>query len=65
MTGDGTTDVHQHLHDYIEHKRWFAGKGRGFRVTATRRLAVAAERSCVPCWLVRLGGRLSQAMPEA
>ena len=25
--------------------------------TATRRLAVAAERSRVPCWLVRLGGR--------
>jgi protein ImuA len=25
--------------------------------TATRRLAVAAERSQVPCWLVRLGGR--------
>ncbi|HEY1142479.1 MAG TPA: recA-like protein [Sphingomicrobium sp.] len=25
--------------------------------TATRRLAVAAERSGVPCWLVRLGGR--------
>jgi protein ImuA len=24
--------------------------------TATRRLAVAAERSRVPCWLVRLGG---------
>jgi protein ImuA len=24
--------------------------------TATRRLAVAAERSDVPCWLVRLGG---------
>jgi len=24
--------------------------------TATRRLAVAAERSHVPCWLVRLGG---------
>jgi protein ImuA len=25
--------------------------------TATRRLAVASERSGVPCWLVRLGGR--------
>jgi protein ImuA len=25
-------------------------------VTATRRLAVASERSNVPCWLVRLGG---------
>ncbi len=25
--------------------------------TATRRLAVAAERSGVPCWLARLGGR--------
>ena len=24
--------------------------------TATRRLAVAAERSGMPCWLVRLGG---------
>jgi protein ImuA len=24
--------------------------------TATRRLAVASERSSVPCWLVRLGG---------
>ena len=24
--------------------------------TATRRLAVAAERNAVPCWLVRLGG---------
>ena len=24
--------------------------------TATRRLAVAAERCLVPCWLVRLGG---------
>src|SRR5690606_5600921 len=24
--------------------------------TATRRLAVAAERSQVPCWLVRIGG---------
>jgi protein ImuA len=24
--------------------------------TATRRLAVASERSLVPCWLVRLGG---------
>ena len=27
--------------------------------TATRRLAVAAERSSVPCWLVRLGGTAS------
>jgi protein ImuA len=29
-------------------------KALGF--TATRRLAVASERSGVPCWLVRLGG---------
>jgi len=27
--------------------------------TATRRLAVAAERSHVPCWLVRLGGTVN------
>lgn len=27
--------------------------------TATRRLAVASERSGVPCWLVRLGGNAS------
>ena len=35
-----TGEIHQLLHDYMEHKRWFAGKGRGFRVTGTTRLAV-------------------------
>jgi protein ImuA len=33
---------------------WGGPKALDF--TATRRLAVAAERSQVPCWLVRLGG---------
>lgn len=32
------------------------GDPQAFDFTATRRLAVAAERSQVPCWLVRLGG---------
>src|SRR5207302_8156184 len=32
------------------------GDPRALDFTATRRLAVAAERSRVPCWLVRLGG---------
>jgi protein ImuA len=32
------------------------GDPRVLDFTATRRLAVAAERSGVPCWLVRLGG---------
>jgi protein ImuA len=32
------------------------GDPRALDFTATRRLAVAAERSCTPCWLVRLGG---------
>jgi protein ImuA len=32
------------------------GDPRALDFTATRRLAVAAERSQVPCWLVRLGG---------
>jgi protein ImuA len=32
------------------------GDPRILDFTATRRLAVAAERSSVPCWLVRLGG---------
>jgi protein ImuA len=32
------------------------GDPRMLDFTATRRLAVAAERSGVPCWLVRLGG---------
>ena len=32
------------------------GRSRSLDFTATRRLAVAAERSRVPCWLVRLGG---------
>jgi protein ImuA len=32
------------------------GNPRALDFTATRRLAVAAERSGVPCWLVRLGG---------
>jgi len=32
------------------------GDPRALDFTATRRLAVAAERSGVPCWLVRLGG---------
>jgi protein ImuA len=32
------------------------GDPRVLDFTATRRLAVAAERSAVPCWLVRLGG---------
>jgi protein ImuA len=32
------------------------GNPRPLDFTATRRLAVAAERSDVPCWLVRLGG---------
>jgi protein ImuA len=32
------------------------GDPRALDFTATRRLAVAAERSSVPCWLVRLGG---------
>jgi protein ImuA len=30
---------------------------RSLDFTATRRLAVASERSGVPCWLVRLGGQ--------
>jgi len=32
------------------------GDPRALDFTATRRLAVAAERSATPCWLVRLGG---------
>ena len=32
------------------------GDPQALNFTATRRLAVAAERSRVPCWLVRLGG---------
>jgi protein ImuA len=32
------------------------GDPRALDFTATRRLAVASERSHVPCWLVRLGG---------
>jgi len=32
------------------------GDPRALDFTATRRLAMAAERSGVPCWLVRLGG---------
>jgi protein ImuA len=32
------------------------GDPRALDFTATRRLAVAAERSGTPCWLVRLGG---------
>jgi len=32
------------------------GDPRALDFTATRRLAVACERSGVPCWLVRLGG---------
>lgn len=32
------------------------GDPRALDFTATRRLAVAAERSGIPCWLVRLGG---------
>ena len=32
------------------------GDPRALAFTATRRLAVASERSGVPCWLVRLGG---------
>ncbi len=32
------------------------GDPKALDFTATRRLAVAAERSRVPCWLVRLGG---------
>ena len=32
------------------------GDPRALDFTATRRLAVASERSGVPCWLVRLGG---------
>ncbi len=33
------------------------GDPRALDFTATRRLAVAAERSGVPCWLIRLGGQ--------
>ncbi len=33
------------------------GDPRALDFTATRRLAVASERSGIPCWLVRLGGR--------
>ena len=32
------------------------GDPQALDFTATRRLAVASERSGVPCWLVRLGG---------
>ena len=32
------------------------GDPRALDFTATRRLAVASERSGTPCWLVRLGG---------
>jgi protein ImuA len=32
------------------------GDPRALDFTATRRLAIACERSGVPCWLVRLGG---------
>jgi len=32
------------------------GDPKALDFTATRRLAVASERSCTPCWLVRLGG---------
>src|SRR5437764_9978628 len=32
------------------------GDPRALDFTATRRLAVASERSGTPCWLIRLGG---------
>ncbi|HWJ38967.1 MAG TPA: hypothetical protein VNR86_09445 [Sphingomicrobium sp.] len=35
------------------------GDPRALDFTATRRLAVASERSGTPCWLVRLGGNAS------
>lgn len=35
------------------------GDPKVFDFTATRRLAVASERSRVPCWLVRLGGTVN------
>ena len=35
------------------------GDPRALDFTATRRLAVAAEHSRVPCWLVRLGGTVN------
>ena len=42
------------------------GDPRALDFTATRRLAVAAERSGVPCWLMRLGGtRQSQRRADA
>jgi protein ImuA len=35
------------------------GDPRALDFTATRRLAVASERSGTPCWLVRLGGNVN------
>jgi maltokinase len=39
---DSSTAMTDQLHEYMEHKRWFAGKGRGFRVTGSVRLPVTA-----------------------
>jgi maltokinase len=38
-------DMLQLLHDYMEHKRWFSGKGRGFRVTTSTRLTLTDDVS--------------------
>jgi maltokinase len=38
VTDASIAAVHEQLHAYMESKRWFAGKGRGFRVTGTTRL---------------------------
>jgi maltokinase len=40
-------DPLQQLHDYMEHKRWFGGKGRGFRVTGATRLPVCDDACTV------------------
>ncbi len=36
--GPAYDDALDSLHSYMEHRRWFAGKGRDFRITGTTRL---------------------------
>ena len=49
-----TAEYDEHLHEYLGHQRWFAGKGRPFTVTGRRAYAWLTSPAAKPAFRIEL-----------
>jgi maltokinase len=49
-----TSAFEEHLHEYLGHQRWFAGKGRPFTVSGRRTFAWLTDTSAKPAFRIEL-----------